>query len=169
MSKIASILACCVVALTFSLDARALPGSPVPAQAAASQVTLVKGFCGRGFHRSPYDGGCVPYAGPQAFGLPYIEPPAVRLPYIEPPAVRLPYAELPSVRLPYVEPPTVRLPYVELPATRLPYVGLPPVRLPYVEPPAVGLPYVELPVLGTPRVCPNGYSYYASHRRCVPI
>jgi hypothetical protein len=168
MSKIASILACCVVALRFSLDAQALPGSPVPAQVAASQVTLVRGFCGRGFYRSRSDG-CLPYAGPQAFGLPYVELPSVRLPYAELPSVRLPYAETPSVRLPYAELPPVRLPYAELPAARLPYAELPAVRLPYVEPPAVGLPYVELPGLGVPRVCPHGYSYYAANRRCVPI
>jgi hypothetical protein len=168
MSKIASILAGCVVASTISLDAQALPGSPVTAQVAASQVTLVRGFCERGFHRSRSNG-CVPNVGPQAFGLPYVEPPAVRLPYVELPAVRLPYAELPAVRLPYAELPAARLPHAELPAARLPYGELPAARLPYVEPPAVGLPYVELPVLGEPRVCPYGYSYYASYRRCVPI
>ncbi len=169
MSRIASILAGCVAAAIFSLEAQALPGSPAPVQVAAAQITLVKAFCGRGFHRRPSDGSCVPYAGPQAFGLPYIEPPSVRLPYLEPPAVRLPYAELPPVRLPYLEPPTVRLPYAELPPGRLPYVALPAVRLPYVEPPAVGLPYVELPVLGTPHMCPSGYSYYAARGRCVPL
>ena len=153
-----------------SLAAQALPGSPVPAQAAAFEVTMVSSPCWDGFHRSRTTGRCVSdgvtYAGPQAFGLPYVEPPAVRLPYAELP-VRLPYLDPPVVRLPYAELP-VRLPYIEPPAVRLPYAELP-VRLPYVEPPAVGLPYVELPVLGQSRVCPSGYSYYPAYRRCAPI
>ena len=111
MSKIASILACCVLASTFSLAAQALPGSPVSVQIAASQVTLVKNFCGRGFHRNRFDA-CVPYAGPQAFGLPYVELPSVRLPYVEPPAVRLPYVEPPMVGLPYVELPVLGVPHM---------------------------------------------------------
>jgi hypothetical protein len=169
MPKIASVLACCVVVSMFSFEAQALPGSPVPVQGAKSQVISVKGFCGRGYHYRRYDGACVPYAGPQAFGLAYVELPSARLRYVEPPAVGLQYFELPAVRLPYIEPPAVRVPYVELPAPRLSHVELPPARLPYVEPPAVGLPYVDLPVVGIPRACPNGYSYYAAYRRCVPI
>jgi hypothetical protein len=169
MPKIASILACCAMVSMFSLETQALPGSPAPAQGATSQLVLVKGYCGRGYHHRRSDNACVPYAGAQAFGLPYAELPSVRLPYAELPAVRLPYAELPPVRLPYVELPAVRLPYVEPPAVRLPYAELPPVHLPYVEPPVVGLPYVELPVVGTPHACPNGYSYYVAYRRCVPI
>jgi hypothetical protein len=166
MSKIASILACCVAALIFSLDARALPGLPGRAQVAGSQVTWVKGDCGRGFYRTTPYGVCEPYSGPQAFGLPYVELPTARLPYAELP-LRLPYVELPTARLPYVELPP-RLPYVELPTARLPYVELPP-RLPYVELPTARLPYVGLPVLSVPRVCPYGYSYDAPYHRCVPL
>jgi hypothetical protein len=169
MPKLASILACCVVVSMFSVETQALPVSPVPAQGATSQVILVRGSCGRGYHHRHYDGACVPYVGPQAFGLPYVELPSVRLPYVDPPAVGLRYVELPAVRLPYVEPPAARLPYVEPPAVRLPYAELPLVRLPYIEPPAVRLPYAELPVVGLPHVCPNGYSYYPAYRRCVPI
>ncbi len=153
-----------------SLAAQALPGSPVPAQVAASEIIMVSNACWDGFHRSRATGRCVSdgvtYAGPQAFGLPYVELPSVRLPYAELP-VHLPYIEPPAVRLPYAELP-VRLPYIEPPAVRLPYAELP-VRLPYVEPPAVGLPYVELPVLATARACPNGYSYYPAYRRCAPL
>jgi len=180
MSKLASILACCAVASLFSLGAQALPGSPVPAPFAASDITPVSA-CGPGYYKSRTKDRCFvkavphpeprtyggPYAGPQAFGLPYVEPPAVKLPYVEVP-VRLPYVEPPAVRLPYVEVP-VRLPYVEPPAVRLPYVELPSVRLPYIEPPVVGLPYVELPVLGTPHTCPSGYFYSTPYRRCVAI
>jgi hypothetical protein len=166
MPKIASTLAFCVAASLFSFETQALPGSPVPAQATASHVISVRGFCGRGYHHRRYDGACVPYVGPQAFGLPYVELPSPRLPYVELPA-RLPYVELPPPRLPYAELP-VRVPYVELPPPRLPYVELP-ARLPYVELPPARLPYVDLPVLGTPRVCPIGYSYDAPYRRCVPI
>jgi hypothetical protein len=148
MSKIASILAGCAVASMFSLDAQAVPGSPartrlLVSEVAASEVTLVGGFCEAGFHRSRSRGGCVPngvtYAGPQTFGLPYVEPPVVRLPYVEGPVARLPYEELP-----------VRVPYAELPVVRLPYAELPPVRLPYVDPPVVRVPYVELPPVRLP-------------------
>jgi hypothetical protein len=89
MSKIVSILACCVVASMFSFDAQAFPGSPVRAQLAASEVTLVRGFCGHRFHRDP-DGDCVPngdaygYLEAPIFGLPYVAPPTVGLPYLGP-------------------------------------------------------------------------------------
>jgi hypothetical protein len=48
MSKLASILACCAVASLFSLGAQALPGSPVPAPFAASDITPVSA-CGPGY------------------------------------------------------------------------------------------------------------------------
>jgi hypothetical protein len=137
----------------FSLDAQALPGSPMPAPFAAttSDVTPVS-TCGPGYYRSRTRDRCfvkaVPHPEPRTYGGPYAGPQAFGLPYIEPPAVRLPYVELP-VRLPYVEPPAV--------------------RLPYIEPPVVGLPYVELPVLGTPHTCPSGYFYSTPYRRCVAI
>jgi hypothetical protein len=165
MPKLASILAFCAAASMFSLETQALPGSPAPIKGPGPEVTRVRALCALGY----YDryGVCVPYAGPQAFGLPYAELPSVRLPYAELPPVRLPYAELPPVRLPYAELPPVRLPYAELPPVRLPYAQLPPVRLPYAEFPPARLPYVDLPVLGSSRLCPNGYSYYAAYRRCV--
>jgi len=161
MSKLASILACCAVASLFSLGAQALPGSPVPAPFAASDITPVSA-CGPGYYKSRTKDRCfvkaVPHPEPRTYGGPYAGPQAFGLPYVEPPAVKLPYVEVP-VRLPYVEPPAVRLPYVELPS----------VRLPYIEPPVVGLPYVELPVLGTPHTCPSGYFYSTPYRRCVAI
>ena len=160
MSKLASILACCAVASLFSLGAQALPGSPVPAPFAASDITPVSA-CGPGYYKSRTKDRCfvkaVPHPEPRTYGGPYAGPQAFGLPYVEPPAVKLPYVEVP-VRLPYVEPPAVRLPYVEVP-----------VRLPYVEPPVVGLPYVELPVLGTPHTCRSGYFYSTPYRRCVAI
>ncbi|MGD0848483.1 hypothetical protein [Bradyrhizobium sp.] len=160
MSKLASILACCAVASLFSLGAQALPGSPVPAPFAASDITPVSA-CGPGYYKSRTKDRCfvkaVPHPEPRTYGGPYAGPQAFGLPYVEPPAVKLPYVEVP-VRLPYVEPPAVRLPYVEVP-----------VRLPYVEPPVVGLPYVELPVLGTPHTCPSGYFHSTPYRRCVAI
>jgi len=151
MSKLASILACCAVASLFSLGAQALPGSPVPAPFAASDITPVSA-CGPGYYKSRTKDRCfvkaVPHPEPRTYGGPYAGPQAFGLPYVEPPAVKLPYVEVP-VRLPYVEPPAV--------------------RLPYIEPPVVGLPYVELPVLGTPHTCPSGYFYSTPYRRCVAI
>ena len=143
MSKMASILSCCVLASVFSFPAQALPGLPVQAQLAAQlsapEVTLVRGGCWRGYHRD-IDGECIPngYRDP---GLPYVEPPYVRLPYVGGPAVALPYVGGPAVALPYVGGPAVALPYVGGPAAALPYVHAP-VRLPYVAPPAVALPYI---------------------------
>jgi hypothetical protein len=165
MPKTAFILACFVAASIFALEAQALPASPVPVRGPTSQIILVRGFCARGYHHRRYDGACVPYVGPQAFGLPYVEL-QPRLPYAELP-VRLPYAELPPPRLPYAELP-VRLPHAELPHPRLPYAELP-VRVPYRELPQARLPYVDLPSFGTLRLCPIGYSYDAPYRRCVRI
>jgi hypothetical protein len=141
MSKMASILSGCVVASMFSLQAQALPGSPVPARITASEVTLVKGGCGLGFHRD-IDGDCVANGYLEPWGLPYVAPPAVGLPYAAP-AVGLPYVAPPAVGLPYAGAP-VGLGYVAPPAVGLPYAGAPAVRLPYVEPPVVRLPYVGM-------------------------
>jgi len=44
--------------LLFSFNAQAFSALSVPAQTAAPDMTLVRGFCGLGFHRGPY-GGCV--------------------------------------------------------------------------------------------------------------
>jgi hypothetical protein len=56
--KLALILACSVLVSLFSSDVQALPALSVPAQTAAPEITLVRGFCGLGFHRGPY-GYCV--------------------------------------------------------------------------------------------------------------
>lgn len=42
----------------FSLSAHAFPVSSAPEQVAVPGITLVRGFCGLGFHRSPH-GYCV--------------------------------------------------------------------------------------------------------------
>jgi hypothetical protein len=173
MSKIVSILACCVVASMVSFDAQALPGSPVRARVAASEVTLIRGFCGHRFHRDP-DGDCVPngdaygYLEAPIFGLPYVAPPTVGLPYLGPPTVGLPYLGPPTVGLPYLGPPTVGLPYLGPPTVGLPYLGPPTVGLPYVAPPTVGLPYLGPREFVSPRACPYGYVYFAHSHRCVP-
>jgi hypothetical protein len=66
MSKqLAFKLACSVLGSLFSLSVQAFPVSPL-VEEAVSNVTLVRGFCGFGFHRSAY-GHCVPngaYAPP---------------------------------------------------------------------------------------------------------
>ena len=46
------ILACC--ASLFSFSVQASPILVVPVQRAAPDITLVRGFCGLGFHRGPY-------------------------------------------------------------------------------------------------------------------
>lgn len=143
MSKMASILSGCVVASMLSLQAQALPGSPAPARMAALEITLVKGDCGRGFHRD-IDGDCVANGYLEPWGLPYVAPPAVDLPYAAAPAVGLGYVAPPAVGLPYAAAPAVGLGYVAPPAVGLPYAGAPAVRLPYVEPPLVRLPYVGM-------------------------
>jgi hypothetical protein len=86
MAKMASILACGVMASIFSFDAQALPGSPASVQVAASDVIQVRGFCGLGAHRGPY-GYCVPN------GVVVVAPPAY---YVAPPV-----AVMTSVVCPY--------------------------------------------------------------------
>ncbi len=56
--KFALILACGVLGSTFSFNVQAFPVSSPPEQVTASDLTLVRGLCGLGFHRSPY-GHCV--------------------------------------------------------------------------------------------------------------
>jgi hypothetical protein len=56
--KLALILACSVPVSLFSFNVQALPVLSVPAQTTAPDTTLVRGFCGLGFHRGPY-GGCI--------------------------------------------------------------------------------------------------------------
>ena len=86
MSKIASILACGVMASMFSFDAQAFPGSPTPAQVAAPEVMLARDFCGLGFHRDPY-GVCVPNGVPYG----YVAPVVVAPPVMVAPRVVCPY------------------------------------------------------------------------------
>lgn len=75
MSKIASILACGLVASIFPFSAQAFPGSPAP-QVSASDVLLVRDFCGLGFHRNPW-GACVPNGAPLGYVAPVVVAPAV--------------------------------------------------------------------------------------------
>jgi hypothetical protein len=56
--KLALILACGLLVSLFSSDVKALPALFATAQTAAPNITLVRGFCGLGFHRGPY-GYCV--------------------------------------------------------------------------------------------------------------
>ena len=56
--KLALILACGLLVSLFSSDVKALSALFVTAQTAAPNITLVRGFCGLGFHRGPY-GYCV--------------------------------------------------------------------------------------------------------------
>jgi hypothetical protein len=88
MLKIASILACVVVASIVSFEAQAFSSSPALARAAAPEVMQVRGFCGLGRHRGPY-GGCV------LNGVPYgYVAPVVVAPYA-PPVVVVPRAVCP--------------------------------------------------------------------------
>jgi hypothetical protein len=75
MSKIASILACGLVASIFPFSAQAFPGSPA-SQVSASDVVLVRDFCGLGFHRNPW-GACVPNGAPYGYVAPVVVAPAV--------------------------------------------------------------------------------------------
>jgi hypothetical protein len=59
MSKqLAFRLACSVVGSLFSFNVQAVPVSSPQVEGAAPNVTLVRGSCGQGFHRSA-DGHCV--------------------------------------------------------------------------------------------------------------
>ena len=78
--KLALILACSVLVSSFSFNVQALPVLSVPAQTAAPDITLVRGFCGWGFHRGPY-GHCIRngtvYAPPVV-----VAPPEVVAPHV---------------------------------------------------------------------------------------
>jgi hypothetical protein len=86
MSKIASILACCVMTSMISFGAQALPSLPAPAQVVASDIIPVRDFCGLGFHRGPY-GACVPNGAPYG----YVAPVVVLPPGVVAPRVACPY------------------------------------------------------------------------------
>jgi hypothetical protein len=68
--KFARILACGVLGSVYSVDVQAFPVSSPTEQVLAPDVTLVRGFCGLGFHRGPY-GHCV------RNGTSYVYPPPV--------------------------------------------------------------------------------------------
>ena len=91
MSKIASIVACGLVASLFSFSAEAFPGSPSP-QVSTSDVMQVRDFCGLGFHRNPW-GTCVPNGTPYGYVAPGYVAPVV----VAPPAVVV----APRVACPY--------------------------------------------------------------------
>src|SRR5215475_4422832 len=85
MAKIASILVCGLTAWMFPFGAQALPGAPV-SQSSASTVTVVRDFCGLGFHRNPW-GACVPNGAPLGYVAPVVVAPAVVAPAVVAPAV----------------------------------------------------------------------------------
>jgi hypothetical protein len=74
LKRIALILACGVLGSLFASGVQALPISSAPAQMAAPAVTLVRDFCGLGFHRGPY-GYCV--RNGVYYGFPPPPPPVV--------------------------------------------------------------------------------------------
>ena len=85
--KLALILVFSVLGL-FSSHVQALPFSPALAQTAAPDITLVRDWCGWGFHRGPY-GHCIRngtvYAPPVV-----VVPPVVVAPHYAPPVVVAP-------------------------------------------------------------------------------
>jgi hypothetical protein len=78
--KLALILACSVLVSSFSFNVQALPVLSVPGQTAAPDITLVRDWCGWGFHRGPY-GHCIRngtvYAPPVV-----VVPPVVVAPHV---------------------------------------------------------------------------------------
>ena len=88
MSKIASILACGLVASIFSFNAQAFPGSSAP-QVATSDTIKVRDFCGLGFHRGPY-GACLPNGVPYGYVAPVVVAPYAA-PVVVAPRVVCPY------------------------------------------------------------------------------
>ena len=57
LSKLSLVLACAVLASSFSMNAQASPFSSVRPQPAAPVITLVRDGCGLGFHWAPC--GCI--------------------------------------------------------------------------------------------------------------
>ena len=88
MSKIALILASCLAASICSFDAQAFPATSAP-QVAASDVVLVRGFCGLGAHRGPY-GACVPNGAPYGYVAPVVVAP-YGVPVVVAPPIACPY------------------------------------------------------------------------------
>jgi hypothetical protein len=58
MSRKLVVMACSALVSLFSFNVQALTVSSPAAQTAAPDITLVRGFCGWGFHRGPY-GHCI--------------------------------------------------------------------------------------------------------------
>jgi hypothetical protein len=91
MSKIISILTCCVVVSISSVEAQAFSGSPARFPLASSEVVPVRGFCGLGFHRGPY-GYCVRNGVPYGYVAPVVVAPVVVAPpLVVAPRVTCPY------------------------------------------------------------------------------
>jgi len=76
--KLALILACSVLVSSFSFNVQALPVLSVPAQTAAPDITLVRDWCGLGFHRGPY-GHCI--RNGTVYAPPVVVAPRVVCPY----------------------------------------------------------------------------------------
>ncbi len=71
--KLALILACSVLGSIFSSGVQAFPVPFAAEQAAVPNRTLVRDFCGLGFHRSPY-GYCVRNGAPYVYAPVMIPP-----------------------------------------------------------------------------------------------
>jgi hypothetical protein len=86
--KVALILASSALVSSISFNVEVLPVLSVSAQTPAPDITLVRGFCGWGFHRGPY-GHCIRngtvYAPPVV-----VVPPVVVAPHYAPPVVVAP-------------------------------------------------------------------------------
>jgi len=74
MSKITSILACGLLFSIIPFTAQAFPGAPI-SQVSATDVMLVRDFCGLGFHRNPW-GACIPNGAPYGYVAPVVVAPA---------------------------------------------------------------------------------------------
>jgi hypothetical protein len=74
--KLALILACAALQSVLSFSAHASPGTAPPKQVAMPNFTLVRDFCGLGFHRSPY-GNCVRNGTPYVYAPAVVAPPPV--------------------------------------------------------------------------------------------
>jgi hypothetical protein len=97
------ILVGCMLVLLFSFDAEALPGLAAAAQRSSPDVTLVRGFCGWGFHREY--GHCV------RNGTAYV-PPVVVTPHVVVAPHHLVVAPHHVVVAPHYTPPVVVAPSV---------------------------------------------------------
>jgi len=79
LKNLALMLACIALGSIYSFNVQAFPLSAVPAQATGSDITLVAGGCGLGFHRGPY-GYCVRNGAPYVYGPAVVAPPVVVAP-----------------------------------------------------------------------------------------